>query len=297
MPTLRRHVRSGTTLVELVAALAVTGVFAGALVRALDRAIRLHAGSTVLVEQQAQGTAAAAILRELLGDVTPASQAFVSTDTSVVAQASVGSAVACAASPPFIEVPPELLASGRRLAFWNTSPQAGDSLWWYDEGSLGGVGDDRWLAALVTASSALTGPCAGTPYVDALRDAGRIGWRLTLAAGGPTAGAPVRLTRPVRLALYRSTPDWMLGYTEWDPQRGAWHTIQPVAGALEPPSSLAGLALLHHDSSGSVTSHAPPPAGLSIAVRARRRSAVRIDGRNPLAADSVRTWLAFRNPP
>jgi hypothetical protein len=295
----RLRARTGTTLVEILAALTVAGILAGALTRAIDRAARLHLGTTTMVEQVAQLHESASIIRELTTQLsTGAGDLYTQSPSAITIAGAVGSAVACRQIGAILEVPPEPLISGQRLSFWNTSPQPGDSASWYDEGRFPGTTDDAWRSHEIINASWTPNGCQGTPFVDP-RDAGQGGWRLEL--GGLVAtvapGVPLRMTRPQRIALYRSATSWAIGYAEWDPARGQWQVIQPVTGPLDAATgSPPGLLAIATDSLTAITTNPVDASTLRIDVRSTTAHALRIDGRaRGRRAASASTRIAMRN--
>jgi hypothetical protein len=288
--------RDGTTLVEILAALAVAGILAATLVRALDRAGRLHAGTTALVEQTVQLHAATSIIRETTTELSTGSGDLQSVaPAAVIISGAVGSAIACAQSGSTLDLPPDRLASNQRLAFWNTSPQAGDSVAWYDEGANPGPSDDGWRRHEVLSATWLVGACQSTVFTSPA-DAGRGGWRLDLGGlGSPVPpGAILRLTRPQRLSVYRSATSWMLGYAEWDASRNQWHIVQPVAGPIDQPGPAGFMALL--DSLGAPTTTNGSSAALSIRIGSTTATPLRIDGRTRgPRVDSSAAAVTMRN--
>jgi hypothetical protein len=302
--------RSGTSLVELVVALTLFGVVAGAMVLTLNRQARFHDGITRILEASTQLSGAHDVLaRELRGVSTAAGDVKTLSDSSVVYRTLVGTAVACAVADTIVTLVPESLASGERLATFASAPQAGDTAWLLDEGPRLDETDDRWMPATVMGSSRLTGVCTGSAFVDPGADATAPAWRLTISPGAPlgaaiAAGAAVRVTRWARFALYRaSTGETVLGWAEWNVGAGAWNTIQPVSGPFlafnRSRPTASGLALEGWDSGGAALAFgtlAPSMSRLSVTVRAVTRGAVRMDGlpRGP-RVDSLQTTIGLRN--
>ena len=294
----------GATLVELVVALAVTGVLAGVSFRLVDRTHRYTRGVALLLDERAQLAAAASVLRGALEEIAPLDGDLVATaDSSVVFDGAVGHAIACAATPLAIDVPSALLASGIPLTSWPTAPQAGDELAVLDDGPLPGAQDDTWARRTVASVQPLPNACLASSLIDSIADAGSVGWRLHLASPIPPtvhAGVPVHVVRRQRFALYRSGAEWMLGWTEMNPGVG-WNVIQPLAGPLlpyAPSGGASGLSFAWRDSSGVPTSlpGGRPPAAATIAVRGPTRAPVRVDGmRSGIHLDSLGARIAARN--
>ncbi|MGQ0767324.1 MAG: prepilin-type N-terminal cleavage/methylation domain-containing protein [Gemmatimonadota bacterium] len=290
--------RRGATLIEAITALAIGGVLAATLVRTLDRSARLHTGTISLVEQVTQLSESAAILREMTSELSvPAGALYTWSATNISMAGAVGSSVACRQAASAIELVPDSLTSGQTLSFWNTSPQPGDSISWFDQGSAAGPADDSWHTIGVAAAARSAGNCQGTAFATPA-DAGQNGWTLQLsAAPSIPAGTPVRVTRPQRLALYRSATSHALGFSDWDPVRGAWHVIQPVTAPLNSPAAAApGLALSLRDSTGRTSATPRQTSALAASFANQTAHTIRSDGRRRgQRTDSITAFVAFRN--
>lgn len=307
----RARARAGTSLAELVVALALFGVVGAALLRAFDRQARFHTGIVRLVETHAQLTVTHdAVAAELRSLASPRDILRLS-DTAVAYRAFSGSAVACAVSGAMVTLAPEVLAGGVVLARLRTSPQPGDSAWLFDEGPTLSRGDDTWQGAAVLSAQVVPGGCDGSAFVHPVADAGRPAWRLVLdtvpaMSSGITPGALVHVTRLARFALYRSASgETNLGWSDWNAAAGAWNVIQPVTGPFLPYRAAlpgaSGVALAAFDSAGVGTGIGPafaPPALVHLMTRAVTSRAIRLDGmpRGP-HSDSLRSAIAPRNRP
>jgi len=298
----------GVSLVELLVALALFGIVGAATLRSLDRQARFHSGMLAILESRAQHAAAhEAIAVELRGASTAGGDIGPLSDSSIVFRLPVGAGVACDMTSNTIDLAPDSVASGQVFARFRTSPQQGDTAWLFLEGNTDLPGDDRWEGFPVTAVAHAPGRCPGSALLDPALDAGRPGWRLTIAGTPPvvalSSGAPVRLTRKARFALYRGgTGEHWLGFTEANPVTGAWIAIQPVSGPYVPYNASAprssGIALMGRDSSGTASLQAGPglPMAITVATRTLTTRQVRMDGiaRGRLA-DSLHSLITVRN--
>jgi prepilin-type N-terminal cleavage/methylation domain-containing protein len=304
--------RRGFTLTELVVALALFGVVAAAMFRALDRQARFHDGITRLLEARSQLAATHDVVAaHLRAASTGAGDLEAFTDTSVVFRAPIAAGVACAMTASTLELAPEVLSAGHRITHVRSTPAPGDSVWLFDEGGTPASWDDGWFGAEIAGVVRMTGTCAGTPYVHPVLDAGQPGVRLTLSGApafpaGVGPGSALRVTRRARFAYYRTgTGEFALGYADWNHAAGAWDVIQPLSGAFAPLNraslSASGVAFAALDSAGSPIAPgtpAPPAARLALATRTVTRGVLRMDGLpRGVRVDSLVASLALRNRP
>jgi hypothetical protein len=297
--------KRGTSLVELMVALVLFGIIGIATLRSLDRQARFHAGVLTILEARSQHAAAhEAVATELRSLSSSAGDIARLSDSAIAFRLPVGSAVACAIAPDTIYLAPDTVSSGQVLAGFRVTPQPGDTAWLHNESATDVARDDSWNGIPITSAVRSTGTCTGSPLVHPALDAGRTSWRLALASPLPAsiiAGAPVRLTRTARFALYRGgTNEHWLGFSEIQPATGAWVTIQPVSGPYRPFSSSApassGVAMAARDSSGVPTLATASMSAISVTTRTLTTRAVRIDGlaRGP-HADSLHSLIGLRN--
>lgn len=303
----RPALHQGTSLVELLVALALFGVIGLATLRSLDRQARFHAGVLTILEARAQHAAAheavATEVRSLssaAGDITRLS------DSAIVFRMPVGAGLACALSSDTIYLAPDTVAAGQAFAAFRTAPQPGDTVWLFDESATDLAADDAWVGLRIASVMRAPGLCTASPLVHPALDAGRSSWRLAVVGPVPATvrpGASVRLTRIARFALYRgSTNEHWLGFTEILPSTGTWITIQPVSGPYLPfspgdPAS-SGISLLGRDSSGASLSPASATlsAALALSTRTRTTRTVRVDGlTRGVYSDSLHSLISLRN--
>jgi hypothetical protein len=300
-------IRAGTSLAELMVALALFGVIGLATLRSLDRQSRFHAGVLTILEARSQHAAAhEAVATEVRSISSAAGDITRLSDSAMVFRMPVGAGLACALASDTLYLAPDTVAAGQEFAAFRTAPQPGDTAWLFDESVTDRSADDAWVGLRITSLTRAPGLCAGSPLVHPALDAGRLSWRLAVAGPVPAtalAGAPVRLTRTARFALYRgSTNEHWLGFTEIAPSTGTWITIQPVSGpylsfnAGAPAAS--GVSLLGRDSSGAALSsaNATLAATISLSTRTRTTRAVRIEGlARGLYSDSLHSLIGLRN--
>lgn len=233
--------RGGTSLVELLVALALAGIVLGA---ATGSVLRQQRATT----QVTRSTAAEAQLRPMLG-IVPAELASLSpfagdlatgqaSDTSLQLRAVVAVAVQCDAA-----VASAVWGSdGRRLdaSAVAASPRAGDTLWRYD------VPTARWIGRRVIGVSAAKGRCGAAPDTIPLE-------RLALdGSDSIPATSPLRLTRPVRYDLYRAGDgSWQLGLRDWSESSGRFAAPQPIAGPLLRPTGGVQSGFRYFDDGGT----------------------------------------------
>ena len=299
--------RRGTSLVELLVALALFGIVGAATLRSLDRQSRFHRGILAILEARAQHAAAhEAVAVELRGVSAVAGDIDRLSDSAIAFRLPVGTGIACDLTSGAIDLAPDSVAVGQSFARARTSPQAGDTAWVFDEGLTDLSADDSWVAVALTAVTRSPGRCPGSPLIDPVLDAGAQTWRLSHAGTLPVTiapGAPVRLTRMARFALYRGgTGEYWLGFAEWQPVTGAWVAIQPVSGPYLPFNSASpassGIAMAGRDSSGIPVPVPGPglPWTLQLATRTQTTQRVRMDGvaqgRYP---DSLHSLITLRN--
>lgn len=300
--------RVGMSLVELLVALVLFSCFfAIVLVQLSANGRSLSALSDRLDAQSALWQGSDVFATELRSASPSSGDLPLVSDSAVWYRAFVASAVICSTpTATTLELLPDSLASGMRPATGTSSVQPGDLLYLFDEGTQRSAGDDRWLPLVVARITAVSGLCAGSPYLDPVRDVGRTGYRLQVQGGTiPSTvvpGAAIRILRPARLALYRSSPDWFLGFADWNSALGAWNVVQPVSGKYRPYSAFprpTGIGVGMKDSLGGTP--AMPGAGASAAraeITLRTQVLTRQLGAGPAPAlryDSLAMRVEMRN--
>ena len=293
----KQTTRSGSTLPELIVALALFGIVGMACLRALSVSARWYERATLVVEQHAQIDAARRLLLTLPAAAAPADGDLLTLgDSSVTWMATVGAAVVChtAAGSALLTRAP--LTSGVDLSSFASTPQPGDALLVLDDGPTPSPTDDRWITHTILAMHSSVGGCVGGPLANPVADASTPAWRVDVAPpiSASDSGAPTRILRPQRLALYTSSGEWMLGFTETNGPSG-WATIQPAAGPLSSATLPApGLHLQWLDTLMAPTTTSVSAIGVTL--RAPTRRAVRGLHRGAvILVDSLGFTVALHN--
>lgn len=230
--------RRAASLPELLVALVLAGI-----------AGTLGAGLLSVAERRLRASAASDVAAQLARDVAhllgPEIAAAwwpgveVRGDTALELDSHVGVSVACVVAPLAVVLPSAATDVGDPYTAWRQPIEPGDALAARD---TGGVWHSRTVVAVVE-----RGDGAGCPADGVLRTAAdsalrRPVYSLSLAGSFPPGvlpGAPVRVRRRVRWALYRAADSrWWLGYRRCTPACGP---AQPVAGPFASPRD-TGLA-------------------------------------------------------
>jgi hypothetical protein len=184
------------------------------LLRQQRTAASLTARSSVAAQlRPAMATVAAqlALVSPAAGDLVPGEWR----DTALQFRAPVATGIGCATANvvTLATEPADRLPLGGALS----PPRAGDSLWFYSDSA--GSWSGRAIVDVTSARPACgTGPDAATAFVLAATD--------TVASG-----APVRITRQLRLVVYRAGDGaWQLGLREWSEAARELGSPQPIAG-------------------------------------------------------------------
>jgi prepilin-type N-terminal cleavage/methylation domain-containing protein len=291
--------RRGVSLVELLVTMAVGGI-ALSLVAAI--CLRQQRTFTDLAQASAvsgQLRDAAAILpidlrsiSSVSGDIRDAR------DTSLEIRATIATAVVCDTMSGGVVLSPP----GQRARTYASlaAIEAGDTVWRLATSAS----SEEWSPHRVEAVHSVVGGVCHVrgPQLGAERSARRVAIALDSAASPLWIGMPLRVTRPLRYSLYRSSDGaWALGARDWSGPSARFNTIQPVAGPFLSAAS-RGLRFEYFDSVGALL---PAPVANPRAV-----ALIRIDlrGQTKLApsvvttsanagarVDSVSVWVSLRN--
>ena len=284
----------GSTLLELLVALPLMALLTASAVLLLlgtHRMVR-SADSMVTAHRELRHAVAA-----IAADIRPLSgvDLIAWSDTSLEFNATVGTGIVCDGRGTLssVDVLPITQTDAARTS-WNTAPQAGDSLrlWYTDARSIPRLTPQSARLA----SAAVARGCIAAPLLQRASSPAAHVQHLVLTdplVHAPTLGSPVRVTRRVRLALYRSSDgDWYIGRTAWNGT--AWDVIQPVVGPLLAPAR-RGLRIDVRDSTGtSLYRNGALAAQLHVELRVPRRSPTTTRGGAPTLTDSAIVDMTLR---
>lgn len=115
-------------------------------------------------------------------------------------------------------------------------------------------------------------------------------------------GRPLRVTRAIRLSLYRSGDGtWNVGERDWNPSTQRFNSIQPLAGPFL-SASAPGLAFAYLDSNRAELPiplvSASAPSAITLTLRGETRAATRALGSASQVGkrlDSARVVVLLRN--
>jgi len=292
--------RRGVTLIELLVTMTVGGI-------ALALVTLLCVRQQRVVSDLAQASAVSAQLRDAgtilpidIRALAPASGDIrEARDTSLEIRATVASGVVCdTTSGAGVTLAPTVddVVSFASIA---TSIEPGDSAWLLTPNDT----TETWTPHRVNAVLSGTaqrcdarGPDLGNAF-----GAQRVTLALDSGASAKWIGAPLRVTRPLRYSLYKSSDDaWWLGERDWSADAARFNTIQPVAGPFLSPAS-RGLRFEYFDSAGgelvSPVADASTIALMRIELRGETKNAPRALAVNASGKrlDSLSMWVLLRN--
>jgi prepilin-type N-terminal cleavage/methylation domain-containing protein len=305
--------RTGFSLPELIVSLVLLGLVMGSMMTLLMRQQRFYRSANEIVDARTQVRQAIdmvpADLRVLSSsDVRNGTDIYASTDNTIDFRAITGSAVLCKITNlSKILIPPTNLTAGTALTTWIDQPQAGDSMFIYDDSAATGNGDDHWNVYGINAVGSNGGCGLASGLVRQTDvDAGLTGYSISLATpmtATISIGAPIRFFRRRRYELYQpsGSSSWYLGMYDC---RSSCATLSPVSGPFAAYSATAGstgLRFTYLDSLGneltptSITERAKI-ARIQLTARADTRAPVDIPGRpKATVRDSLTLDITLRN--
>ena len=295
-----RGARRGFTLTELIVTLSLLGVVGTIVARLMMDQQRFYQTTREkLVIRREIRTALSTIPADLRSISSVGGDISSFNDTQITFRGTYGTAIICAKpSATTLDLPPTDMAR-TTLAAWYTPPAVGDSIFAFRTDSMG-AGGDSWTAHRITSVSQNVSYCPASPFIDAVLDAAKARWRVTVTpavADSVKVGAPIRLVRSMKYELVTGTSGkYYLGRAEYS--GGAWGASTPIAGPFTAPAAagqVGGLQFTMQDSTGAIIN----PGGNALSVS---RIDVRLRGRGTTSAgatkspkDSLVFRIALRN--
>lgn len=252
----------GFTLVELLISIAILSIVGTLVVRVSMAQQQFHHIATEQMRMRRELRATMQLVPTDLRSISSAGgDISVFTESGLTFRAVFGSAVICARpTATTIDIPPTGLAR-TTLAHFASPPVPGDTIWAFDDSTSTGAEDDQWIPREIVAVAPLPNACSGSPYLDSVLDAGKVGLRMTVQTSLPDsvrAGSALRFTRPTRYQLDpQPSGRWYLSRSEFID--GEWTAAAPVSGPFTPPTSRAGsrgIRFTYFDSTGQAVTTA-----------------------------------------
>ena len=263
--TSRQRGRAGTTLVELTVALVLFGLILGGLLSVMDRQQRFYRETSQASAGRSQVRQAAAILPAELRGLAPGTDIIEALDSALEFRSTMASGVVCDRGVDWVALAP-LRPSGARTLRGELLPPASGDVAHVLLAEANDPARDRWLPLVIAEAFDDDDVCETGPFVDPA-DAGQPRLRLTFGVESALAippGTPLRMTRPVRYSLYRSSDRlWYLGADEW--AEGRWSGVQPVSGPYPAYGRGAGgIRFEYLDASGAPITAPVDPASVAL---------------------------------
>jgi prepilin-type N-terminal cleavage/methylation domain-containing protein len=324
----RRRGRPGMTLIEIMIALVLLGIVGGVLMRVIMRQQRFYQGVNQIMTQRGQLRQATAVLPIDLRSVSSVGGDILAAyDSSMDFMVNVGTGVVCQVmSNARVAMPPVPLAGSQTLTSWYgydepvpTSDPVAYTVYIYNDSSIAGNEDDTWKKFTLTDLHHSTSACLAS--FTGIGDVGKQRPILEVSdpagytdpvTGGPLSqyinvGAPVRILKQVRYALYKETDGkWYLGFAYMQKATGTYSALSPVSGPYDSyATSGSGLRFRYYDvdgneiASGADSTNRTKIARVDLIVRARTSANVRAagiqGGANQQYKDSLAVSVMLRN--
>ncbi len=287
---------NGGALLELLVAIPILALLATIAVALLLNAQRAaqRTDQTLAVSHELRH--ASAVLAAAFRSLTP-HDLIAWSDTSIEFESTIATGIACNGRGARDRV--ELIAASSAdaaRAHEGMPIQPNDRVTAYTATLDSTLAPTRLIGTVRTAFASST--CAGSPLIDSSPDPAARTLTLRLVDTLPralVAGSPVRITRVIRYALYRSGTAHFLGRRE----RNAlgWDVTQPVAGPLL-SASARGLQIVVRSATGvPLLSGDTTAALLHVELRAAARITPRAASAPTTRVDSTILELALRASP
>jgi prepilin-type N-terminal cleavage/methylation domain-containing protein len=294
--------RAGFTLAELLATMTLLGILGTIVANLMLGQQRFyHRLNEQTGMRRELRTALGLVPSDLRGVSSSGGDLLAFNATSVTFRNTLGTSIVCGKPDNgTLDLPP-LNTARHTLTSWYTQPQVGDSIFAFNEGVLRGAEDDSWTAMRITSIAQNAALCPASPYTDAVLDAEKQRWRVTVSPVIPDSvkvGAGVRFVRSTRYTLTPSaTSRYYLSRAEY--LAGAWTAGIPVSGPYETPVGVAGgVRFRFFDSTGveiNNVANAVDVSRIDVLLRTQGATTSGSGGSPALTKDSLRLRIALRN--
>jgi hypothetical protein len=303
--TVRRQ-RSGLSLAELVAVVAIAAVVGSAIIATVTRQQRFYRGAAELHYLRENVRDAMEVLSTDIRGMSVADTVRLHADSAIEFFATIGSSVVCQTVGNEVGLPTGH-SSANSLTAFEALPDSGDLAVFYTH--LGNGAED-WephrIAGFASRSLALSCPGSSGLSRQSELDSEGTGFVVTLVSplrDGVRAGTPVRFVRRGRYSLYRASDgDWYLGYRRCNAVGASTcGVIQPVSGSYRAYSSdprASGLLFEYFDATGQRLGALASPLALArvdITARSESTEQAVLGARPSTISDSATVSVAIRN--
>ncbi|MDQ8163324.1 MAG: prepilin-type N-terminal cleavage/methylation domain-containing protein [Gemmatimonadota bacterium] len=292
--------RRGFTIVELLVTMIIVSVVGIILSRLMLGQQRFYQRTNEQIGMRRELRTAMSLVPADLRSISSAGGDLTTfNETALTFRAVLGASAVCARpSNSAIDLPPLNMARST-ITSWYAMPQAGDTIWAFNDSLSRGAEDDVWVPLRVTNIAQSTAYCPGSALTDATLDATKPRFRVSVSpnlSDSIVVGAALRFTRSVRYALAAQTSGrYYLTRAQYI--GGAWETATPVSGPYDAPSGTnGGLRFTYFDSLGAAVTNAAMGRSVSridLILRARGASSSGTFGTGS-STTSLTDSLAFR---
>lgn len=295
--------RPGFSLAEIMVALVLLGIVATGIMTVIMRQQQFYRSATEVIDTRQQIRQATSVVPvDVRGVSSVGGDILNMSDSSLDVRGNIGSGVICSHTANSVTIPPLNLVYNRNFTTFLTRPKLNDVIIILDDKAAGNA-DDDWIPYTI---SAIDSTLVGCPnFSDAALDAAKYRYRYTFTTNlSPTIvdGAPLRMARGVKYAIYKSASDnlWWLGYRECRGDGSGCAAVQPVSGPYRAyvanDTTNSGISFVYRDSTGAVTAAKADVARVELFVHGETQGPVALGGGQlSKYQDYVKVTIALRN--
>ncbi|GAC1478471.1 MAG: hypothetical protein NVS1B4_22250 [Gemmatimonadaceae bacterium] len=298
--------RHGYSLIETLIAIVIFAIIGATLISLVRGQHHFYRAVTELIGVRTELREATDVASlELRGVASAAGDIYALTDSSIDFRMVTGNSVVCAIMPGNVVVlPARKLIARNWLTVWATTPVAGDSAFFHNDGPTASMTDDVWdVGGIQSVGTAAAGDCPTTTGFVQAADAPGVALTMTVPLSpNVNIGDPVRLFRHAKYQIYKSTNGlWYLGFSDClAPRTPVCTNLEPMSGPFRAYSAtspnLSGLRFVAYDSSGAVTALSTKAARIDLVLQAESKQMIDTPGlASGTYRDSLLVSIAIRN--